>query len=152
MEKNLPRPDTTGRADSTRGGLISTTRSDRTTYAAATVIFGVANGGIFILARDLHSSWLRVLTYVVFFALVLGSQEWINRTAQTTPRYSRRRLTIGAATSIAIALGVVLPWLNWSEQSEPTSNGMRVLAIACVALPCWIAAAIIYRDPRDSIT
>ncbi len=127
---------------------LSTTRSDRTIHAIATLLLGVAVGGIFIATRNSDPNWLGWIANAAFVAVVVGAQEWIDRATRTTPRHARRWSTMGIAGSMLVALTVVLPWLNWSEQTEPVSTTMQLVAAIGIAIPCWIAALVIYRDPQ----
>lgn len=121
---------------------------DRSMYAIATAVLGVALAGLMILSRALDSVWQTALLNALFLAVVIGAEQVVERRTKATPRHSRRWLMIGVGGSMLAALFVALPVLNLRAQTASPSLVMQLVAVCGVALPCWVAAIVISRTRR----
>lgn len=117
---------------------------DATVHAVATAVFGLS-GGVFMASRNLVTGAWSALLAAAFATVWLGVMAWTERAARTVPRRARLWSRIGIFGSLAVALAIAMPWLNYRAQTEPNTWPMVLAASAVVALPSLVAAVVIAR-------
>jgi hypothetical protein len=121
---------------------------DRRVHAITTALLGVALGapmGFQNLLVGPGGTALRTLIYAV---IVGGALVWAERTARTVPRHAKLASRVGFGASLLVGLTMVLPWLNFSAQSQPNTVAMAIVGAVVIASPSWIAAGYIARARR----
>lgn len=120
---------------------------DRRIHAAGTATFGLSVG-LFTATRNVVSGTSEIVATALYAVALIAVVVWVERAARTVPRRATVRSRVGIGTSFALALLLVLPWLNLEAQAEPNSWPMVVAAIFIVALPSFMAAAVIARGDK----
>lgn len=115
---------------------------DRRAHALVTAVTGVIVGVIFALSLVV-SGVGSVLLYGAVLAVAFGASWWVQRVARTVPRRTKLISAIGVGFSVFVALFAVLPWLNLSAQTSPTTWPMGLAGVTMIAAPTLVAAAVI---------
>ena len=118
--------------------------TDRRFHAAGTALFGLTLG-VYMSTRNVVSGASSVAATVLFFAIWLGAVAWIEHATHTVPRRAKLWSRVGLGSSLVLGLGLVLPWLNLQNQTQPNTWPMVLTAGLIVAIPSLIAAAVIAR-------
>lgn len=100
-----------------------------------------------VFARDAGTGLQRTVATALFFALIGGIQFVIERGSQAAPRHARRLGLAALLASMLVALVVALPIINLREQASVVPLGMELGLAALVALPAFIAAGMVARNP-----
>lgn len=124
-----------------------TSPRDRRVHAATTATFGVAIGATMAL-QNLLGPGNNALRAAGFIIVWLGAATWAERAARTVPRRTKLASRLGIGGSMLVSLTIVLPWLNYSAQTEPNTWPMVLAGTAIIALPCWVAAGYIAKARR----
>lgn len=117
---------------------------DAAIHAIGTAVFG-ASIAIYMASQNLITGFGNVVLSAAFAAMWLGAVAWVERSARTVPRRARLWSRLGIGASFFLALGAVLPWLNYQAQTEPNTWPTVLVASAVVALPSLVAAMVIAR-------
>ena len=121
---------------------------DRQIHAITTALLGVALGAPMGFQNLLVGPGGTALRALAYFVLVGGALAWAERSARTVPRHAKLASRAGLGGSLLVGLTLVLPWLNFSAQSQANTLSMAIVGAAAIALPSWIAAGYIARPRR----
>jgi hypothetical protein len=120
---------------------------DRRIHAIGTAIFGLTSG-FYMAAQNAITGAGHIVLSCVVVAIWVGEGFWVERAARTVPRRARLWSRLGIGGSLALALGLVLPWLNLRAQTSPNTWPMVLAGAFVVAVPSLVAAAVIARGRR----
>ncbi|WP_299038793.1 hypothetical protein [uncultured Pseudokineococcus sp.] len=130
--------------DSTRTRSLGAP-GDRRAHAIGAAAVGLTTG-LHMATRNLVGESLYAVLSAVSIGVVIAVVLRVERVSRTVPRGARRWFWTGLATSFAVALGFVTPWLNLQAQDGPSTWPTVVSGAVVVAVPSLLAAAAIARS------
>lgn len=119
-----------------------TSARDRMIHATGTAVGGLTFG-LFAATRNITPGTESIVVPTVVVAFLLALAIWVARAARTVPRRARLWSRLGVASSLAVAVVLVLPWLNLQAQAQPNTWPMALVGALVVAAPSLVAAAVV---------